>query len=582
MAHQINEKKRAHNIIWNASEDYSFDPEYKVFDEKGKADIYSNYIIGAVRKYYDYYKLREFFKHLRIDSDYEFYEELFWLGLENSTFEKGKIERPALINLRKNYARKVLLKEVPNIADAILREIKKAHYQKVIGEIPKTEDRLLRILDELEFDAYMDTDEIISKMKEILENYFRFNYGQYEKSFKKHVESKDEAKNILNHYEKITEKSDDGNPLMKDMEIESAETTRYVYFEQDEDKKDIKIKLYNLNNRKIDTDRRYIEKYYGSSTLPEHKTIVFEKALCTGNHKNNHLHFTRGEYDSAIVDADTEYIKRVALEKREANINFYHDNYARNLQSIINLTNKIRNTMMMNFEQSVLKSKEGKLVPNKIWRNIYVNDNNIFSRELKNDLGNISVDILLDASASQSERQEIIASQGFIIAESLTRCQIPVKVYSFSSLRTYTVINLLRDYEENDRNDKIFNYRTSGCNRDGLAVRTALHMMENNQSEHKILIVLSDCKPNDIEANPGTGIIPTHIEYSGVKGVSDTAMEVKKGIFKGNTVLCVFTGDDDDLPSAKKIYGHNFVRINSLNRFADMVGLLLQNQFKNI
>ncbi len=59
-------------------------------------------------------------------------------------------------------------------------------------------------------------------------------------------------------------------------------------------------------------------------------------------------------------------------------------------------------------------------------------------------------------------------------------------------------------------------------------------------------------------------------------------MEVKKGIFKGNTVLCVFTGDDDDLPSVKKIYGHNFVRINSLNRFADMVGLLLQNQLKNL
>ncbi|WP_313345381.1 hypothetical protein [Sedimentibacter sp.] len=582
MTHQINEKKRAYNIIWNASEDYSFEPEYKIFDEEGKADIYSNYIIGAVRKYYDYSKLQEFFKHLRIDSDHEFYEELFWLGLENSTFEKGKIERPALINLRKNYAQRVLSIEVPNIEDAILREIKKAHYQKVIGEIPKTEYRLLRILDELEFDAYMNTDEIISKMKEILKKYFRFNYGQYEKSFKKYEESKNEAKNILNHYEKITEKSDDGNPLMKDMEIESAETTRYVYFEQDEDKKDIKIQLYSLNNRKVDTDRRYIEKYYGSSTLPEHKIMAFEKALCVGNHKNNHLHFTRGEYDSAVVDADTEYIKRVASEKREANINFYYDNYARNLQSIVNLTNKIRNTMMMNFEQSVLRSKEGKLVPNKIWRNIYVNDNNIFSRDLKNDLGNISVDILLDASASQNERQEIIASQAFIIAESLTRCQIPVKVYSFSSLRTYTVINLLRDYEENDKNDKIFNYRTSGCNRDGLAVRTALHMMEDNQSEHKILIVLSDCKPNDIETNPGTGIIPTYIEYSGVKGVSDTAMEVKKGTFKGNTVLCVFTGDDEDLSSAKKIYGHNFVRINSLNRFADMVGLLLQNQLKNI
>ncbi len=581
MIHQINEK-RAVNIIWNASEDYSFLPEYKAFDKEGKADIYLNYIIGAVRKYYEYTKLQKFINYLRTDSDHEFYEELFWVGLENSTFEKGKSERPALKNLRNNYAKKVLSIEIINIENTILKEIKKAHYQKVIGETPQIEERLLNLLNELEFDKHMGTDEIISKMYEILDNYFKFNAGQYEKSFKKFEENKKDAKNIKKHYEKTREKSDDGNPFMKDLEIESAETTRVVFFEQDEDNKDIQLQLYKLRDSKVDAERKYIEKYYGSSTLPERKIMALEKTLCNGNHKNNHLHFTRGEYDSTIIDADTNYIKRVALEKREANINFYYDNYARNLNSIINLTNKVRNTMMMNFEQSVIRSKEGKLAANKIWRNIYVSDNNIFIRDLRNDLGNISVDILLDASASQNERQEIIASQGYIIAESLTRCQIPVKVYSFSSLRTYTVINLLRDYEENDKNDKIFNYRTSGCNRDGLAIRTALHMMENNQSEHKILIVLSDCKPNDIETNPGTGIIPTHIEYSGVKGVSDTALEVKKGTYKGNTVLCVFTGNDEDLPSAKKIYGHNFVRINSLNRFADTVGVLLQNQLKNL
>jgi len=197
-------------------------------------------------------------------------------------------------------------------------------------------------------------------------------------------------------------------------------------------------------------------------------------------------------------------------------------------------------------------------------------------------MGNITVDILLDCSASQYERQEIIATQGYIIAESLTRCQIPVKVYSFCSLRGYTIINIFRDYGETDKNDRIFSYRASGCNRDGLAIRTALHMMENAQSENKILIVLSDCKPNDIETNPGTGIIPKQTEYSGTRGVNDTAYEVKRGIVKGNTIMCVFTGEDEDLPSAKKIYGHNFARISYLERFADIVGLMLQNQLKNL
>ncbi len=238
--------------------------------------------------------------------------------------------------------------------------------------------------------------------------------------------------------------------------------------------------------------------------------------------------------------------------------------------------------MLVNFESSMARSKSGKLDANKIWRSIYVNDNRVFDKDLKNDIGNITVDILLDSSASQCERQEIIAAQGYIIAESLSRCGIPTKVYSFCSLRGYTIINLYRDYNEGDKNDRIFNYRASGSNRDGLAIRTALHMMGETQSENKILIVLSDCKPNDIEVNPGTGLIPLRTEYSGAKGVNDTAYEVKRGIMKGNTILCVFTGEDEDLPSAKKIYGHNFVRINNLERFADIVGVLLQNQLKNL
>ena len=135
---------------------------------------------------------------------------------------------------------------------------------------------------------------------------------------------------------------------------------------------------------------------------------------------------------------------------------------------------------------------------------------------------------------------------------------------------------------ETDKNDCIFKYNASGCNRDGLAIRTALHMMEGYESEHKILIVLSDCKPNDIQCIPETGMVPAHSEYSGAAGVNDSALEVKKGTNKGISILCVFTGLDEDVDSAKKIYGHNFARISSPERFADIVGVLMQNELKNL
>ncbi|NLB32873.1 MAG: hypothetical protein GX818_03800, partial [Tissierellia bacterium] len=54
------DNKRALNIIWNASDDYSIDPEFKAYDESGEVELYLNYIIGATHKYYDYPLLKSY------------------------------------------------------------------------------------------------------------------------------------------------------------------------------------------------------------------------------------------------------------------------------------------------------------------------------------------------------------------------------------------------------------------------------------------------------------------------------------------------------------------------------------------
>ena len=49
---QEQEKRRASNLIWNAAQDYDFEPDFKAYDDEGRADLYWNSIIGAVRKNY--------------------------------------------------------------------------------------------------------------------------------------------------------------------------------------------------------------------------------------------------------------------------------------------------------------------------------------------------------------------------------------------------------------------------------------------------------------------------------------------------------------------------------------------------
>ena len=49
---------------------------------------------------------------------------------------------------------------------------------------------------------------------------------------------------------------------------------------------------------------------------------------------------------------------------------------------------------------------------------------------------------------------------------------------------------------------------------------------------------------------------------------------------QGITVLNVYTGPDKNLSAARKIYGRGFVRIRSLDLFADTVGSMLQEQIR--
>ena len=196
-------------------------------------------------------------------------------------------------------------------------------------------------------------------------------------------------------------------------------------------------------------------------------------------------------------------------------------------------------------------------------------------------MGDLSVDILLDASTSQKSRQEAVSAQGYMIAESLTNCGIPCRVMSFCSMTGYTILRIFRDYDKPRDNRKIFEYVSNGCNRDGLAISAAHYLMASSPYAHKLLIVLSDVKPNDVVKIPSVrGGEPELYEQQA--GITDTAIEVRRARADGISVVCVFTGDDEDLPAAKLVYGRDFARIKSLDMLADTVGKLIQNQIKNI
>ncbi|MPM08180.1 hypothetical protein SDC9_54492 [bioreactor metagenome] len=541
----------------------------KAYDEDGRADLYLNYIIGAVQRYYDYPQLQSYFRDLK-QYDYEnheIYEDLLWTGLENCAFLRGKDERPVLSNLRRSYAKRFLGRfGAAGTDDAlgakyILDQVKIVHFRKALGETPKMSAMVAKLLADLEFDAGMNTEEIMLRMDRIIRDYFKAGFIPRRRGLKK--QKKHRAPFFMKLFRRrIVDSSIGMEPDEKDEGVTGAN-----------------LSWVSSENRKQKSYRKYIEEHYGAPILTEEKTLALEQKLCYGNHENCHLYFTRGEFDTVADNSGAVALrKNDALRQRELNKNFYLENTAKNKSSIAKLTNIIRNAILLDLEDSTSRALAGKLEAGRVWRNVLVNDNRIFSRKLKDLALDLSVDIMLDASASQDNRQAVIAAEAYIIAESLTRCSIPVRVFSFCSEKFHTVINLFRDYGEVGGNDRIFNYFSAGCNRDGLAVRTAVHMIRDTPYEHKLLIVLSDGLPYDPQ---GVYVRNVSRDYGGAAAVSDTAQEVRKGWQDGISIYCVFTGSDSSIPDAQKIYGHNLAYIKSQTRFADIVGVLLQNELKS-
>ena len=71
------------------------------------------------------------------------------------------------------------------------------------------------------------------------------------------------------------------------------------------------------------------------------------------------------------------------------------------------------------------------------------------------------------------------------------------------------------------------------------------------------------------------------VSYDELRALTDTAHEVRRLRAEGVSVVCIFTGEDKNLPSAKMVYGQDFVRIRDFSYFADAVGKLILEQIKS-
>ncbi|WP_303868881.1 hypothetical protein [Acetobacterium wieringae] len=224
-------------------------------------------------------------------------------------------------------------------------------------------------------------------------------------------------------------------------------------------------------------------------------------------------------------------------------------------------------------------SDSGTINVQKLWRLGRVPSTRLFRKMENNDKGKYVVDLMIDSSHSQFLKQATVAIQAYIIVRAIVDAGIPCRVNGFYSFFDYTILKRYRNYDDDlKQTENIFEYSCEGCNRDGLAIKSVCDALYTRAEENKILIVLSDGKPNDIHLptrNSGKEFRGA-VSYSGGIGIDDTAKEVRIARQRGIMVLGIFTGDEKDLKAEKLIYGKDFIFTREMNRFGDIIAAYLK------
>lgn len=578
-------ENRIRNLLWTVSGDYQLDmkPDVSLFLRSKAIALYDGIKQGALARYYDkdmlgLYLVKKIFLQAG-ENELTFVAQLC---IEEAIGDKICEERPGIRDMQRQCMEDILEQEfdiLPDLRDipgrlkvAVLRrrlnngewhvEKKLQPFMELIERAGNSTDtlELIRVIDEL-YNRLMDPD--FESMHGTLEQVLAVTMEDLTEYSWEDFLSEEMYEEVLESYAEQLTNFVSG--------LENSAVT-----EEMEEKRQKKRSVKVVTPEMLEKAYTYVELNYGKSYLSEAEEKKINYQMCRGIHSDCSLYFTEGILKNPVKsNYQYEYAKRL----RNKNIWLYHDKHRIVKHNITVLTETLRKSLVLRSETQTVLSDRGMIVPSRLWRIGRTNDAKLFQQELKGEISDFVVDVLIDASGSQMKRQGDVALQAYIISEALSNVDIPHRVMSFCTFWDYTIMHRFRRYDDpRSENDNIFNYVTSSNNRDGLAIRTAGYDLLQREEEKKIMIILSDGRPYDVIINRPNAKNPE--PYQGKAAIADTATEVRRLRNLDVSVLGVFAGEEKDLATEKKIFGKDFAYIRDVANFSKIVGRYLTKQLE--
>ena len=569
-------ENRMKNLLWTVSGDYDLDVSLDIdsFQRSKYISLYDAVKQGAFARFFS----KDAFGMYLVKKLYMGAEESSLMGLaqmcvDQAVSEKICAERAGVRTLRKKAFEDLLDRDFDRLAryNNPVGRMKIAMLQEGLNGTYAAERRVREQVDQLlALRKAETTEEVIRKVDDfynrLVDPEFEQEHGTLEQVLA--VSAEDLKK--FNWQDFLDETAEEATLEEMMRQVDSS----VIPPEMEEQERKSRAKKLMVTEEAARKMYSYIELNFGRSYMDEREQERMNRRICRGVHGDCHLYYTDGIIENYVRENNT-YV--LACRTLELNRRYYRQHQRMARQNITQLGNLLKRSLQARNEAEQTMSTFGTVIPSKLWKVGRTEDARLFLRTTKKLNSDFVVDILMDGSGSQRGRQQDVALQGFILSAALSKAGIPHRVFSFCSFWSYTVMRRFREYDEKAEADwRILEFTSSSSNRDGLALRAAADGLLQRPEENKILIMLSDGRPNDVVLNRPN--VKNPAVYTGEYAVKDTAAEVRRLRSQGISVLGVFAGEEQDLSAERRIFGKDFAYIRTLSTFAHVVGRYLKKQ----
>ena len=555
---QINEN-RIYNLQWAGASNYDFDNFIIGENIDGNPDFYLNLIIGLSIKYLGEKEIQNLFDAWAYNPRRDRYDLALIFILEDFAYKKEIEKRPVLKSLRKSYAQKFLDDKYDlqrrNLAlrqNQIYR-LELIRMKEILGEHPvKISEKDLKLYNNLKLPDDTNKNNLEKRVLDLFKSYLAYREN-----------------NILKKFPSLN------LSLFESAGMVSLERSNMPasFAGKSQNSRGIGSFILDFKIKKRRESLSYIEKTFGKSFFDEKIRLGIERDLCTGGHKKSRLFYTRGILENDR-DLDQDLNKK-AIERHFLKFKENKSAYTRAI-SVLSKEIKLKLNLTSSFDEDI--SSRGKLVSNLAYKAEITDRAKIFKKKNLVTDPSMKVDLLIDGSASLLDKESEVAIEAYILAKSLENNSILVRVISFQTVGDFTILTILKDYEEKAEIKKIFRFKSMGWNRDGLVFRAYRALLDKNIKD-TLSLILTDANPQDLKPLISEGF-KLNKPYQDQVGLEDTKKNLKSLRKKDLKIAAIISGDH--IENAREIYRSNFIKIDKASAIANACGKFIKKQISSI